>query len=135
MTTYIPERSCDFTKYPNLFENTYWGCYNKLYEHDKESETVIGINRNKIVDLYKLKKQIMSNKITKNIKKQTELIINGVDIRDHIEYYKTHDNKILTLFSADCLNYEKCEFIIQQGYIQFEPLYSNSNKSYLKIIQ
>jgi hypothetical protein len=36
MSTYIPERSCDFTKYPKLFENTYWGSYNKLYKHDKE---------------------------------------------------------------------------------------------------
>jgi len=135
MTTYIRERSCDFTKYPNLFKNTYWGSYNKLYEHDKESETIIGVNRNKLVKLYQLKKIIMSNKITKKIKNQSELIMIEKDIRDHIEYYKTNDNKILTLFSAACLNYEECEFIIQQGYTQFEPLYSNSNKSYLKIIQ
>ena len=77
----------------------------------------------------------MSYKIIKKIEKQSELIMGGRDIRDHIEYYKTNDNKILTLFSADCLNYEACEFIIQQGYTLFEPLYSNSNKSYLKIIQ
>ena len=77
----------------------------------------------------------MSNKITKKNKKQTELIINGRDIRDHIEYYKTNDNKILTLFSADCLNYEECQFIIQQGYILFEPLYLKSTKTYVKIIQ
>ncbi len=135
MTTYIPERSCDFTKYPKLFGNTYWGSYNKLREHDRENETIIGVNRNKVAEVYNLQKSIMSNKITKKIKKQSELIMNGRDIRDHIEYYKTNDNKILTLFSADCLNSEKCEFIIQQGYILFEPLYSNSNKSYLKIIQ
>ncbi len=131
--TYIPERSCDFTKYPKLFEDTYWGGYNKLRPSDVEEETIIGANRNKLAVLYNLKNKI--NKITKKIKTQTELIINGIDIRDHIEYYKTSDNKILTLFSADCLNYEECEFIIQQGYIPFEQLYSNSHKSYLKIIQ
>ena len=93
MTTYIPERSCDFTKYPKLFENTYWGSYNKLYEHDKEESETIGVNRNKLVELYNLKKN-MSNKITKKIKKQTELIIDGIDIRDHIEYYKTNDKLV-----------------------------------------
>jgi hypothetical protein len=36
----------------------------------------------------------MSNKITKKIKKQTELIIDGIDIRDHIEYYKTNDKLV-----------------------------------------
>ena len=64
MTTYIPERSCDFTKYPKLFKKTYWGGYKKLYEQDKESETIIGLNRNKLVELYNLKTE-MSNKITK----------------------------------------------------------------------
>ena len=35
-------------------------------------------------------------------------------------------------FLDDCDNHE---FIIQHGYIPFEPLYSTNHKSYLKIIQ
>jgi NAD-dependent dihydropyrimidine dehydrogenase PreA subunit len=134
MTKYIQERSCDFTKYPKLFEKTYWGSYNKLSDFEKDSENIIGMNRNKLAESYNLKETIMNNKITKKIRKQTELIFNGREIRDHIEYYKTTDNKILTIFSTDCINDKECEFIIQQGYILFEPLYSNLQKSYLKII-
>jgi hypothetical protein len=50
MSTYIPERSCDFTKYPKLFQNSYWGSYGKLYEEDREAESIIGSNRNKLVE-------------------------------------------------------------------------------------
>ena len=126
----IPERSCDFTDYPKIFENTYWGAYNHLIECERKEETIIGLNRNNLVKLYKLYKVIV--RISKKAEKQAELIINGSDIRDHIEYYKTCDNKIITIFTDDCDNHE---FIIQHGYIPFEPLYSTNHKSYLKIIQ
>jgi len=135
MAKYIPERSCDFTDYPNLFKGTYWGCYNQLCEYERNNETIIGINRNKLVELYNLKRVIVGRGITKNIKKQSELIINGDDIRDHIEYYKTNDNKILTLFSYHGYGSRHCEFIIQQGYIEFDPLYSIGQQSYFKILQ
>ena len=130
---YIRERSCDFTNYPKLYEKTPWGWYNKIREVERPSEIIIGSNRNNVAESYKLKK--VFSRISKKLKNQTEILFNGEDIRDHIEYYKTNDNKILTLFSADCLNYEECQFIIQQGYILFEPLYLKSTKTYVKIIQ
>jgi hypothetical protein len=129
---YIRERSCDFTNYPKLYEKTPWGYYNKIREVERPSEIIIGSNRNNVAESYKLKK--VFSRISKKLKNQTEILFNGEDIRDHIEYYKTSDDKIVTIFSADGINDEKCKLIIEQGYIPVEPLYSFLQKSYLKVI-
>lgn len=129
---YIRERSCDFTNYPKLYEKTAWGYYNKIREVERPSEIIIGSNRNNVAESYKLKK--VFSRISKKIKNQTEILFNGEDIRDHIEYYKTSDDKIVTIFSAGGLNDEECKLITEQGYIPVEPLYSFLQKSYLKVI-
>jgi len=131
---YISERSCDFTKHPTLFENTYWGGYNKLEERDRINETKIGENRNKLVEIYNLKKVILNYKIPVKTQKQSCIIIDEKDIRDHIEYYKLNGGTILTIFSRDGLSEQTCEIIKQHGYILFEPLYAIGQQSYLKII-
>jgi len=131
---YISERSCDFTKHPKLFENTYWGGYNKLEERDRINETNIGENRNKLVEIYNLKKVILNYKIPVKTQKQACIIIDEKDIRHHIEYYKLNDGTILTIFSRDGLSEQTSEIIKQHGYILFEPLYAIDQQSYLKII-
>jgi len=130
MAKFIPERSCDFTNYPKLFQGTYWGRYKCLVESDRQNETIIGLNRNKFVQLYNLRRAIRGSK---RIHKKAELIVNNLDIRDNIEFYSTYDKKIVTLFSASVMGHH--EFIIQQGYILFDPLYSTGRQTYIKILQ
>ena len=128
-------RSCDFTKYPKLFGPTYWGSYNKLYEHDYENETIIGCNRNFIAESYNLKSNYNPTYNMRNIiDKRAEVIYMNMDIRDHIEYYKNYDKQIISIFSTDNINNDIEENIINKGYILVKPLYSLNQKSYIKIL-
>ena len=135
---YINKRCADFTNYPKLFGPSYWGGYNKHRESDIPRETIIGENRNKIAEQFELKKYYSpDHSRMKNINKKAELVFNGHDIRDHIEFYKNKNKKIVTLFSvqAHTICEEKHEFILKNGYQFVDPLYQLDQKSYIKILE
>jgi hypothetical protein len=135
---YIDKRSADFTNYPKLFRGSYWGCYNKLRESDIPRETIIGQNRNKIAEMFELKKSYCpADMRMKNINKKAELFFNGYDVRDHIEFYKNKNKKIVTLFSvqAHTICEERHAFILKNGYQMVDPLYDLGQKSYVKVLE
>lgn len=135
---YINKRSADFTNYPKLFSGSYWGSYNKLTEWDIPKETIIGENRNKIVETFELIKSYSpADSRRKNINKKAELVFNGNDVRDHIEYYKNKNKKLVTLFSvqAHTICEERHAFILKNGYKLVDPLYDLHQKSYVKVLE
>lgn len=134
----INKRCAELTNYPKLFGGSYWGSYSKLKEFQRPNETIIAGNRNKIAEQFELKKHYEpAYNRRKNITKKAELVFNGYDLRDHIEYYKNKNKKLITLFSVQShsIDEEKHEFIINNGYQLVDPLYALDQKSYIKILE
>jgi hypothetical protein len=65
--------------------------------------------------------------------KKSQIIMHGKDDRDHIEFYNTMDDKIITVFSQYVTNDEHL-CILNHGYEQVEPMYSTGQNSYVKIL-
>jgi hypothetical protein len=87
----------------------------------------------------KIKSYICSTKIPKYILKQTIIynhnnIIN--DYRDHIEYYKTQDGNILSVFSIYVSPEDNMinELYKNNGYKLFVPIYDKNQNTYFKLI-
>jgi hypothetical protein len=129
---FIPARSCDFTRYPKIFERSYWGRYTQELEIEREQVIRVGLNRNKFVEMYNIKS--IRCKVARKKETEFEVIINGHDVRDHIEYYMTKDKQTVSLFSTDCIDDNKHKILLDKGYLLFDPLYTMSDKTYIKII-
>ena len=129
---YIPARSCDFTRYPKLFERSYWGRYTQELEIEREKVIRVGENRNRFVELYNIKS--IRCKVAKKKETEFEVIIDGRDVRDHIEYYVTTDKQTVSLFSTDCIKDKEHKILLDKGYILFDPLYTLQSRTYIKII-
>jgi hypothetical protein len=103
----------ELTKYPNIFKNTYWG----LFKGNKDDLDVIVNNRNKFKKDYNIKQ---TTKMTQNVRLDLNTTFyrmpnNKYDIIDfkrnnhywksyhtfidHLEIYKTSDNKLVVLSS------------------------------------
>lgn len=55
--------------------------------------------------------------------------------RDHIEYYKTKDGKIASIFSVNYLCAERDKKCIEDsGYVLIEPIYDIDQNTYIKLI-
>jgi hypothetical protein len=56
-------------------------------------------------------------------------------MRDHIEYYKTRDGKIASIFSINYLYAEaNKEYLEDSGYVLIEPIYDINQNTYIKLI-
>ena len=112
----------ELTKYPKIYERTYWGCFNNTLEDQGETLTKIINNRNNFIIEFGIKRNIKrfyDNKkiiITEKFKK---------DNLDHIEYYETTDNKIIIVSSPYGLDNPN-----------FDEIYSlyNGARTFIKII-
>ena len=57
------------------------------------------------------------------------------EFRDHIEYYLTNDNKIVSLFSKYFKSDDPIiKYIEKSGYIKTEPIYELNQSTYIKVI-
>ena len=136
----------EYTRYPNIFLHSYWGNHRLrringriICEYGLETITE---NRNRFITEYSIKKYYYLPKIRGRKKIDENAMIgkelyNGsykYDIRDHIEYYKCSDGRLLTIFSKDINNEEDHNFILSNGYTLIEPLYWIDQRSYLKFI-
>jgi hypothetical protein len=139
-----------YTEYPEIFLSAYWG-NNRLIRIgtniiDSDSLEIICENRNRFVTEYLIKKYYYLPRL-KGLKRilQTAMIFKDVpnhsdirccsnDIRDHIEYYKCSDGRILTIFSMEISNEELHNFILSKGYTLIQPLYWTNQRTYLKFI-
>ena len=139
----------ELTECHKLYRHTYWGTNHSC----KSSEKNIIENRNKFATDYRLMSyngQINKfyyeqvavvndlNKI-KNYKKRIDgdkkVFYLQIDKREHVEYYKTEDNNIVTIFS----NYDTSEYFtnkaLECGYSLIYPLYRNDVNTFIKEIE
>jgi hypothetical protein len=56
------KRSADYTNYPAIFSKSYWGAGDMIINNTKDDQ-IIGANRNKFVETYKIKKYYSSGRI------------------------------------------------------------------------
>jgi hypothetical protein len=141
-------RNYEWTEYHKLYCDTYWG----TTRSDTPKKNIIE-NRNKFATDYRLKS--MLDKINKKYQEKVVVVnelneiknykksINGdkgiflfqKDKRRHVEYYKTEDNKIVTIFS----NYDTSEYFtnkaLECGYSLIYPLYCEDANTFIKEIE
>jgi hypothetical protein len=127
------------SKYPKIFIGTYWNRHSFDNFELNEVKQLIK-NRDLLVETFNIKSRICSTKIPKYILKQTIIynydnIIN--DNRDHIEYYKTKDGNILSLFSLYVASEDNItkELYYNNGYQLFHPIYDKNQNTYFKLIK
>jgi len=141
-------RNYEWTECHKLYCYTYWG----TNRSDTPEKNIIE-NRNKFATDYRLKsrlekinkkyqeKVVVVNELNeiKNYKKSIngdkEIFLFQIDKRSHVEYYKTEDNKIVTIFS----NYDTSEYFtnkaLECGYSLIYPLYRNDVNTFIKEIE
>jgi len=119
----------DLTAYPKIYKSTYWGTF-KLYE-EKPDERLNKIieNRNNFIKEFNIK--CYEKKLPKYMLMRCEKIIN---IGDHVEKYKTNDNKLIILNSPYEPSEKEHQHFLKLGYIEVQPLYNHFAKTYLFII-
>jgi hypothetical protein len=98
-------------------------------------------NRDLLVETFKIKFYICSTKIPKYILNQIIIYNNNInnnlnDYRDHIEYYKTQDGNILSIFSIYVSPEDNMinELYKNNGYKLFVPIYDKNQNTYFKLI-
>lgn len=118
----------DFTKYPRIFGRAYWGAF------EGEAEKDINDNRNDFVAVFGVKSYYHMPKYMyrKCANVLSYHVNNGVKI-DHIETYKTKDNRCIIVNSPYSVSEEEEEKIIAQGYIKYKPMYNWMATTYIYI--
>ena len=116
----------DYTNYPKIYKDCYWGYFqseitNGILEHEPNKEIVK--NRNEFITKYNI---IKSND---NIPRLIELnFLNRINYKvDHLESYKTRDNKIIILSSPYMIKETGKDYdnYIKKGWEEIPKLYHN----------
>ena len=120
----------DKTNYKKIYERTYWGGF--FYNADQKE---IIQNRNKFIPEFNIKRHQYSTKYTREYSQQFYKLYG--EYYDHIEFYRTQDNKILMLVSP--YNHDKKlseeEFLHKSNFKKIYNLYHTHADSYYKIIK
>jgi len=127
----------NFTNYPNIFKNCYWG----NHQDSEQGLEHCYANRNFFVKEYKIDKVC---KITSGVSKiiarkyfnsDREWIGTGtVDWADHVEIYKTKDNKKVIICSPYDKSIELYLELTKLGWMRYNDLYTNSAATYILVI-
>ena len=125
----IQKTHSDFTKHPKIFGRAYWGAF------EGTAEKEINDNRNDFVTDFGVKgyyymPQYMFQKCGNLLNYHVN---NGAKI-DHVETYKTKDNRCIIVNSPYHVSEEEEQKIIAQGYIKYKPLYNNMATTYIHIV-
>ena len=125
----------ELTNYPKIYV-CYWGSFRET-DNNKLSKEIID-NRNNFIEKYNIK---CSAKSIGFIKKYYYYLYNerwrekGCKLRvDHLELYKTNDNKYLYINSPYCVNEQEEQNLINDGWIKIEKLYSPMATTFLKYL-
>jgi hypothetical protein len=151
------KQNYEMTKYPRLFDNTYWGTYE--YNGDYFNSEIID-NRNNFVEEFNITKygsnlpeyiynqinpQYLFSKAFNNFNNSNEAkslqvrnYFNDNNIRkkfhtDHIEYYQSNDFWI-GIFSPYSMDDEDHIYALNFGYEPYNKLYSTATTTYIKKI-
>lgn len=123
----IGKSKAEKTKYKKIYEGTYWG--SGCGAHDQ----MIVDNRNNFVSLVGLKSRKKNTAKIDNLLKLS-FDTNG-SIRDHFELYNLKEKgKVLGLFSTYDTSEKMTNKIIEEGYKEVLKLYSQSARTFIKIV-
>ena len=133
MTSPEYKQYSDYTKYPNIFKNVYWGNFemNDTSEASTRRENFqeICTNRNRFVEEYNIIKQY-----SKPATKVREKILDDLyPWCRHIEYYKTNDKKTIVVFSKFVEKDNEHKAYLNKGYEHIYPIYAKDQNTYVKI--
>jgi hypothetical protein len=120
-----PPTHANYTKYPKIFSTAYWGAFEGSAAQD------INDNRNDFVKEFDIKGHY--------IKMPKYIFAKAHDPyckykRDHVETYKTKDNRCIIVNSPYSVTEEEEAKILADGYIKYKPLYNNMATTYIYII-
>ncbi len=115
----------NLTDYPKIYNTTYWG--NFTFRGDEDLNNIIE-NRNSFIKEFDIKSHIKS--LPKYMLMRCEKHIN---IGDHVEKYKTNDNKLIILNSPYYLSDKEKQTFKELGYIEVKQMYSKHATTYMFI--
>jgi hypothetical protein len=115
----------DFTKYPKIFGRAYWGAF------EGEAKQHINDNRNDFVTEFGVKghykmPQYMHERVGGHL-----FYCGRPDWFDHIETYKTKDNRCIIVNSPYSVSEDSEKKLIGMGYIKYKPLYNDMATTYI----
>jgi hypothetical protein len=122
-----PKTHADYTDYPRIFNQTYWGAF------QGEAAKDINDNRNNFVKEFHISRKYktpkymfykISNLITRTYNSKYMKI-------DHMELYKTKNNTCVIVNSPYYVSPEEEETILNLGFCKYPPLYNNMALTYI----
>lgn len=117
---------CDRTKYKKIFSGSYWGAFKCEID-----ESIID-NRNKFVEEKGIKSYY---NMPKYMIRRLEHMMNRNKSKmfDHIETYKTNDNKCVIVNSPYDVTEDNEKAIMDLGYVKYKPLYGEATNTYIYV--
>lgn len=115
------------TKHPKIYACSYWG----HFKNEDESPEIID-NRNNFVTEYNIKSYYRMPKYMTR-KHEQKLDLNTKNKIDHIETYKTRDNKCVIVNSPYHVTDDDEKALLELGFIKYKPIYSISAKTYIYV--
>lgn len=132
----IMDKYYQLTKYKNIYKNIYWGHNSahinidgkKIYDLKQE----IIDNRNKFIEDYNIKH--IQPSFSKCIMDYLFRMINSnYKFHDHLEKYKTNDNKIVIIVSPYGPNDEKT-YTVPDDFTEIYKLYHQTATTFIKVV-
>lgn len=134
----------ELTEYKKIFSQVYWGQFTAYVYKDgtmntsevpsDNNKTINDIvqNRNEFARKYKIKSSGLPYKtVTKFIYDNFTDSNKHYYKTDHVEYYKTYDDKLIVISSPYVPSAEDIEKYLKKGWIQIEQLYSNTATTFM----
>lgn len=126
----------EYTDHKKIYNHSYWGHFGKsidMNDNHRKPEPEIIQNRNKFIKEYDIVKYV--DKRTKYVLNEYEFNNGRIDhIFDHLEFYKTNDNKYILVSSPYGMNKEKELTYYNMGWLKIYPLYSFDAVTFIKIV-
>lgn len=117
---------CNQTKYPKIYCKAYWGAFK-----GEEDQSIID-NRNEFIKEFNIASYY---RMPKYMIRQYGYLMdrNKSNFFDHIETYKTLDNKCIIVNSPYYTPVETETFLKNLGYTEYKPLYGIDKKTFIYV--
>jgi len=131
----IRKRNREMTNFNRIYKGNYWGSivYNPLNSYCKKE---IIDNRNNFIVDYNIKKRVTQLPIRRSQKhllcRRSPKSVNS--LFDHVEYYYTHDNQYVIIFSPYNGNSTMNDFFDNLGFNKIYNLYEEGASTFVKVI-
>lgn len=129
-------KTCELTDYPRIYERTNWGNLDlEMRPMSQRNENIIH-NRNRFIEDYDITKCINDTNDLKKISYYMSRFANGYfrNYWDHPELYKTIDGRYIFVLNPyqRIANPSENEFLDECGFQRIDPLYCDSEATYVK---